>query len=82
MVEDTYHFFLLCRKFNRQRDALRRDILNLIGIDLTDLSIKESVVKLLLFGGTVYNFSLNTKILIYSTNYISSTGRLDWNPLA
>ena len=32
-IEDTSHFFLLCRKYTPQRDALRRDILNLTNFD-------------------------------------------------
>ena len=80
VTEDTNHFFLLCRRFIPQREALRRDLLNLINIDLADPQNELAVVKLLLFGGKAYSFSINTQILTLSTNYISSTGRLDWHP--
>ena len=52
-IEDSFHFFLLCRRFTPQREALRRDILNLVNIDLADLSNGDSAVQLLLFGRTV-----------------------------
>ena len=80
VVEDTKHFFLLCRRFLRQREALRSEFLNLTNIDLNDSSKSNAIIKLLLFGESKFSFSLNTQILILSTNYISSTGRLDWAP--
>ena len=67
-VESVEHYLLKCKKYNRERETLKRE-LDKKGI--TDINI-----KILLEGGN-YGRMKNLKILDITKNYVKTTTRID-----
>ena len=74
--ETTYHFFLICPRYNAIRLTLFDRIKSVLyprNINLDDINL----IKLLLYGHDELDFSENRKILEYSINFIYLSGRFD-----
>ena len=74
--ETTYHFFLICPRYNAIRLTLFDHIKSVLlpnNINFDDINL----IKLLLYGHEELNFSENRKILESSIKFINLSGRFD-----
>ena len=67
-VESVEHYLLKCKKYNREREILKRE--------LDKEGVTDTNIKILLGGGN-YNRRKNLKILDITKKYVKATNRID-----
>ena len=74
-IEDTVHFFLICKKFYDKRKVLFNTIYKVSGLNLLSMQ-RTKAVALLLYGETTLDSEVNKNILLATIEYIKTTERL------